>query len=244
MGILIVSLGLALLPSIILVYYFYKKDSLKPEPTKMIRRAFFLGVLAIIPAILLEIALSSLERNVNPWIGAFMKAFVVAALVEELSKFFILWLFLYKNPNFDEVMDGIVYMAVVSLGFAGFENVMYSGGDIGTGIFRAFTAVPGHAIWSGIMGYYVGLAKMRKSNATGYILKGLFLGVLYHGLYDFVLFAGSDRRLSGEYLWLVLLIAPILVFGGFHLRKLIALAKKEDAEIVKSQIGSIPMNGG
>jgi protease PrsW len=243
MGLMIISLVLATLPALILVYYFYKKDNLKPEPTKMIRRAFLFGILSIIPALILELALSFLEQSPSPWTSAFMKAFVVAALIEELSKLLILRIFLYNNPNFDEVMDGIVYMAIVSLGFAGFENVMYSGGNIGTGIFRAFTAVPGHAIWSGIMGYYVGLAKIRKTSPARYIMTGLTLGILYHGAYDFVVFAGSDERLSDNYYWLAFLIIPILLLGGFHLRALMKKAKKEDLEITNAQIAAAPPAG-
>jgi RsiW-degrading membrane proteinase PrsW (M82 family) len=141
----------------------------------------------------------------------------------------VLRLFLYKNPNFDEVMDGIVYMAIVSLGFAGFENIMYSAGDIGTGFIRAFTAVPGHAMWSGIMGYYIGCAKIRKTNTAIYFLNGLAWGILYHGLYDFFLFSGSNPELANRYIWLALLIFPVLIVGWIHLRRLIKKAKAEDA---------------
>ncbi len=230
MVMILLSLALALLPAFVLVFYFYKKDSLKREPTKMIRRAFLFGILSTLPAIVIELNLGFLEDTPNPWLASFTKAFIVAALVEELSKLAVLRIFIYKNPNFDEIMDGIVYMAIVSLGFAGFENVMYAGGDMGVGLVRAFTAVPGHAIWSGIMGYYIGLAKVRKEDPSRYVLTGLAWGVGYHGVYDFVLFAGTNESLSDEYFWLAFLIIPILVCGGIQLGRLMKKAKREDAE--------------
>jgi RsiW-degrading membrane proteinase PrsW (M82 family) len=228
MGMTLMSFTLALLPSLILVYYFNKKDSLKPEPKKMIRRAFFVGILSTIPAIIVELSISFLEQTPDPWLGSFMRAFVVAAFVEEMSKYVIFRLFIYNDANFDEIMDGILYMAIVSLGFAGFENVMYVvDGNISIGLLRAFTAVPGHAIWSGIMGYYIGLAKIQ--NTPKHILTGLSWGIAYHGAYDFVIFAGTNGELSDDWFWLTFLIIPILIIGAIHLGSLMKKAKLQDA---------------
>ena len=50
---------------------------------------------------------------------------------------------------------------MVALGFAAFENVkyVYSYG-FATGLVRAVTAVPGHAIFGVFMGYFYGYAKL------------------------------------------------------------------------------------
>jgi RsiW-degrading membrane proteinase PrsW (M82 family) len=121
-----------------------------------------------------------------------------------------------------------LYMAIVSLGFAGFENVMYVvDGNISIGLLRAFTAVPGHAIWSGIMGYYIGLAKIQ--NTPKHILTGLSWGIAYHGAYDFVIFAGTNGELSDDWFWLTFLIIPILIIGAIHLGSLMKKAKLQDA---------------
>lgn len=84
-------------------------------------------------------------------------------------------------------MDGILYTAAASLGFAMLENVLYVGTNIVTGIVRAFTAVPLHAIASGLMGYFVGRARFSRDHAPLWIVAGLALAVFIHGTYDWTL---------------------------------------------------------
>jgi RsiW-degrading membrane proteinase PrsW (M82 family) len=61
-------------------------------------------------------------------------------------------------------MDGVVYGAVASLGFATLENILYvTPNGFAVAAARAFTAVPGHALLGVIMGYYVGRAKFHSN---------------------------------------------------------------------------------
>jgi len=103
---------------------------------------------------------------------------------------------------------------MVSLGFAAFENVIYvMEGGLGVAIMRMFTAVPMHAAFAVIMGYYIGLSKYYKGNArTEKSLKGLLYAVLLHGFYDFVLFQDDIPLLK-------LLIFPLIVWAFFLCRK-------------------------
>lgn len=73
----------------------------------------------------------------------FVNAFFKVALVEEFSKFFFVRFILYRNKNFNEPFDGIVYAVMVSMGFATIENIIYvfQYGAM-TGVLRMFTAVP------------------------------------------------------------------------------------------------------
>ena len=222
-----ISIALAVLPAILLVLYFNKKDSLKKEPIGMIWFAFVLGILSVIPALILALSLTFLEDTKNVWILVFVQSFITASFVEEISKFGVFKLFIYKNKNFDEVTDGIIYMAIISLGFACLENILYSSGEIVTGLTRAITAVPGHAIWSGIMGYYFGLAKFSENSGFLFI-KGLTIGIIYHGLYDFFLFVGTNKDLTDEYFYFCLFIIPILIIGIIHIHKLLKKAKEID----------------
>lgn len=233
-----INLLIAVAPAILLVMYFYRKDSLKKEPKRLIVFTFFMGCVSVIPAVVMGLLLQFTEIFPNPWISSFAQAFITASFVEELAKLLILRIFIFNNKNFDEIMDGIVYMAILSLGFACLENVLYSIDNIAVGLLRAFTAVPGHAIWSGLIGYYVGLAKYKKMNVSSksstfkFFGIGLVIGIIYHGVYDFVLFTGSHAELTDEYGWLVFLIVPVLIGGALHLRMLIKKAKKRDQEYV------------
>ena len=74
------------------------------------------------------------------------------------------------------------------MGFAATENIFYVlEGGVETAIMRAFTAVPAHATFAILMGYYMGKAKF-SNNRIILNLTGLFLAALFHGTYDFFLF--------------------------------------------------------
>src|SRR5258707_262324 len=85
---------------------------------------------------------------------------------------------------------GIVYAVSVSLGFAGLENILYvmnSENGVATGIMRMFTAVPAHATFAVLMGYFMGIAKHEKGKAH-YVWYGLGAATLFHGAYDYFWF--------------------------------------------------------
>ena len=91
----------------------------------------------------------------------------MAGLVEEYLKLTVVRLTAYRAPAFDEVMDGVVYTVVAGMGFACLENVLYvMGGSLATALVRAFTAVPLHAVASGLMGYSLGRARFAASPAA------------------------------------------------------------------------------
>jgi len=195
----------AALPSVILVVMFYRADRARPEPVGLIGRSVLYGFLATLPAIALELVVDVPASVLPGVLGIAWTAFITAALVEEGIKYFFLRKFMEKNRAFDEVMDGIVYAACISLGFAFAENLMYgmSGGWIL--VFRAFTAVPMHASATGIMGYWIGLAKREADpeKALGHRRTGFMSALAIHGLYDFFLFYGSFLALGAVVVLLV-----------------------------------------
>ena len=154
---------IALLPAVVLVVYIYRKDRTDKEPPALLAKLLGYGALSCLPAIVVELILSAvIERlNVrNVCLGYFLEAFVVAGLTEETCKFLFLRT-TWRSPAFDYQFDAIVYAVMVALGFAAFENVkyVYSYG-FATGLVRAVTAVPGHAIFGVFMGYFYGYAKL------------------------------------------------------------------------------------
>lgn len=216
------NLFLSIAPAILLLIYFYKKDVLKPEPYQSIRRAFIIGLFVIFPAVFIGNYLTNFENYFPFWLSIAFKSFITAGFVEEGLKLLAVYLFIYRRDEFDEAVDGIIYTITVSLGFAAFENVMYSINDTTIAILRAFTAVPGHAIWSGIMGFYVGLAKIKNKNI--YLIQGFFWAVFLHGLYDFFVFSQT---------YLVFLIFPLLIISFYILKSMIKRAFIIDRERMK-----------
>ena len=150
-----------ILPSALLIFYFVRSDKFQ-EPSFQILKIFFFGILITVPAFFINTYLSFfLETNTNisePLIGSFL----TAAPVEEGLKFFILFYFVYRMKDFNEPVDGIVYGVSVSLGFATLENIYYvyvlpdyfETTPLSLAILRAFSAVPAHAAFGAIMGYF------------------------------------------------------------------------------------------
>jgi protease PrsW len=216
MNYLFLNISLAVIPAIFLLIFFYNKDKQKKEPVSLVLKVFIFGFISVLPAILIELFISQFLSAGSRFLSAFIKAFIVAALVEEGIKLQTVMLTAYQNKNFDEHTDGIVYAITASLGFAVFENIFYSFGPVSILILRGITAIPLHAVASGIMGYYIGKSKFGESNLK---YKGLFLAILIHGLYDFFLFYGS---------WLPVLIIPLLIISGGVVLKLYKTALRQD----------------
>ncbi len=206
---LLINTLCAIIPAFLLVLYFYKRDRQQKEPVRLIWKVFILGFLSVIPAVVIELLLEPFAAMSNPLQSAFARAFIVAALVEEGLKLTVIKLYVYKKPEFDEITDGIVYAVTASMGFACFENLLYSTGGLSTVLLRAVTAVPLHALASGIMGYYIGLAKFGESKG---LVKGLAAAVLIHGLYDFLLF--TDMAIG-------FLVIPLLIISWIILKRLL-----------------------
>jgi len=185
-------IALAIAPGIAICLYFFYKDVYNKEPRFNLLICFILGGLAILPAIGFE---NSLTGTLNGTVsGAAIFAYAVVAFSEEFSKFLGLRLFAYNQKSFDEPLDGIVYAVMVSMGFATVENVKYilqtaPGTELQLGIMRMLTAVPAHATFAVIMGYYVGKAKFDAKNSTALMFMGLIGAIFLHGTYDFFLFA-------------------------------------------------------
>jgi RsiW-degrading membrane proteinase PrsW (M82 family) len=188
-----IALILAAAPALLLLRYYYRQDRARPEPKRLVLKVFIYGLISAFVAIPLELFVGSFRElfSAHPAAYAAFKAFVVAALVEEYLKLTVVRMFAYRDPAFDEIMDGVVYTVVASLGFACMENVLYlMGGTLLTAVMRAVTAVPLHATASGLMGYHVGRAKFaRSATAERWLLtRGLLTAVVIHGTYDFLLF--------------------------------------------------------
>jgi protease PrsW len=195
MTMLLISLALALLPAWLLIRYFVNNDKY-PEPPQLIKKTFWRGVGTVIPVLIVALPLSIFEEEIqNLFLRAAYKAFATAAIPEEFFKYCVLYYFCSKLKEFDEPIDGIVYGATVSLGFAALENVIYSIGDIGTGLLRAVTAVPGHAAWGGIMGYHFARSHFA-GQRPGFFHKALFVPILLHGFYDLFLFVIVEISVS------------------------------------------------
>lgn len=185
----LILLALALAPGMAIVLYIYWKDTHEKEPVGLLLRSFLFGTLSIFVTLLISSVIDLFVEIDEQSVGEqAVHAFLIVALVEEFSKFIFVRGILYRNNNFNEPMDGIVYAVMVSMGFATFENILYVyQGGVATAIARMLTAVPAHATFGVLMGYYLGKAKFEHKKSY-YAWHALGVATLFHGAYDYFLF--------------------------------------------------------
>lgn len=186
---ILILLAIALAPGVAIGVYIYLKDHHEREPLGLLLRSFLFGVLSIFVTLIISLIIEQFitidEASLSEQA---VHAFLIVALVEEFSKFIFVRGILYNNKHFNEPFDGIVYSVMVGMGFATFENILYAiNGGFGTAIMRMFTAVPAHAAFAVLMGFYLGKAKFEHKKSY-YALHALAVATLFHGAYDYCLF--------------------------------------------------------
>ena len=185
----VLLLQLAIAPGVFIMTFIYLKDRYEREPAALLWKSFFYGVASVVVTLGLSSAIYPLVK-IDPVSVSdqAISAFLLVALVEEFSKFIFIRGVLYQNENFNEPFDGIVYSVMVGMGFATLENIMYVlDGGFGVGFLRMFTAVPAHASFAVLMGFFLGKAKFG-SNSLFYSGLALLSATLLHGAYDFFFF--------------------------------------------------------
>lgn len=190
---------LAVLPIFLLLVFVYTKDHTR-EPIKLLSGLFVLGILSCALVLLITMVISYLFPFLGAnlldegFLGVFIYSFFRVALLEELCKWIMLYFGGYKNKEFDETFDIIVYSVFVSLGFAFLENIVFIlfSGNIESLILRAIISVPGHACFGIFMGYYLSIArqynkKKDRNKKIENIILSIIIPVSVHGLFDFCL---------------------------------------------------------
>lgn len=209
-------------PALLAMWLVDRLDRKRPEPASLRRKVAVFGALSVIPVLIIDaILLAALRGSLEPdftYNGAMFKAFIAAAAVEELCKVGVIYWIVWRRPEFDERLDGIVYASRAGLGFAFVENVLYvmvaSGGGMEHALtvagLRAVLAVPGHAMWSAMIGYFA--ARRRFDRKGPGFIGGYLLAVAMHGAYDYAIFAQAPLRLEGHGgLGTGLLVVPLLL---------------------------------
>lgn len=200
---LYVSFGV--LPSFAWLFYYLQKD-LHPEPKRMIVKVFIFGALSTIPVFLLEISLSWLLNKFqsvspipfSPFFFNIVKWFIVIALIEEVLKYLIVKLAVFKSHELDEPLDIMLYMVVGALGFAALENILYLFSPVGAMTFgtiiqttatisfiRFIGATFLHTLCSALIGYFWAWSLLEPHKRKILLVCGIFLAVFSHGFYNF-----------------------------------------------------------
>lgn len=212
---------IALLPIVLFCYLIYRVDKYEKEPLRPLLIAFALGALITIPTIYIEEAIVNAGWFDMASIGqVFLYAFVGVALVEELLKGLVFFIYPFRSKYLDEPFDGVVYMVMVAMGFAAVENINYVlEFGIETGLLRGLTAVPAHVTFGIISGYYFGRAKFEHHHRIALIVLGFLAAIFFHTLYDFLILQDFSQYLmlgSALGVYLLAVLGFFMVRNALH----------------------------
>ncbi|HEY3291568.1 MAG TPA: PrsW family glutamic-type intramembrane protease [Anaerolineae bacterium] len=186
---LVIGVVLALIPALLWMYMFYQLDSAEPEPVTDVAKIFIVG-LALASAI--GIPLTDQLFRIHDWLyrdvltTALGSIFIIGG-VEAFIVFATVRFFIYDEPEFDERADGVIYGTAAGLGYATALNLQFIlanyGVALGSGeIFVAETALA-HAAMGGLLGYFLGKAKMQHEPVwwlpIGFVVAMALNGLIY-----------------------------------------------------------------
>ena len=249
---ILATILLACIPAIIWGFIFYKKDEVYRPKAK---QTFLLGMTAVIPILLYKWSWNFLPQiNVFNYTNNFqadvfdftpylylpvgtLLAFMFVGVIEEYMKHLVVMR--ADQGFFRNIDDAIEFSIIAALGFAFVENILYfyyiwtyQGVEIlmVSFVFRAIFSTFAHILFSGIFGYYYGIAyfaepiwseeqrqgrhkiydffhkimhfKSDRVFAREKITEGLFLAVVLHGAFNILL----EMNLT-------FFMIPFLVFG-------------------------------
>lgn len=214
----IILIIISILPVIGLAYYIYDKDFEK-ESSSLLFKLIIGGILIVIPAASIELLAGSLFPDTYFMTQTQFLVYILIdiAFVEEIFKWFMVYIFSYNNREFDYMYDAIVYSSFVSLGFASVENMLYViSSSMHIGLLRALISVPAHASFGIIMGFFIAYAKKcdikgKDLKAAIYLMCSIIVPSMAHGIYDYCLFIGNDFYITIFKVFIILLFAVSLI---------------------------------
>lgn len=189
--------ALAILPVPVYLAVALWLDRFEPEPGWMLSRSFFWGATsAVFLALLVNSAVADAAvRSFGDGAGEAAAALLSAPLVEELAKAVVLVQFFRRYPDeFDDVTDGVVYAAMVGLGFAMVENIQYYGQglrDMGgmpyhVLVVRGVLSPYAHPLFTAMTGIGLGVAREAAAGRLRRLapLAGFLAAVTLHFLWN------------------------------------------------------------
>jgi RsiW-degrading membrane proteinase PrsW (M82 family) len=236
---MVVGVILAIVPSAVWLYFFYRQDRLEPEPKARIAAVFLL-------ALLLTDAVGL--RLIDDWfqVRAWAPADTITSLLASILIVGFTWqaityaavrLLVYNTPEFDERMDGIVYGTVAGLGVATLLNlnhVIANGGvALAPGIIQVVTTALAQASFSGLLGYFMAEAKF-EHKPVWWVPLGLFIAAVLNGLFSWLFSEVSADGLTVSP-WRSLLLGVVVALAVFAL--LLALMRRAMQETLAEAAG-------
>jgi RsiW-degrading membrane proteinase PrsW (M82 family) len=215
-GIPLILMGMifSVIPAVIWLYFFYRLDRLEAEPKGLVIGVFVMG--ALITAALHDFIINDIfnvsDWQYNSWWGHLFGGILIVGFVEQIIVYAAVRYMVFRNPEFDERVDGVIYSVAAGLGLATVLNFYYvfrsEGVDLDIGSIRMVINAMAYASFAGIMGYFIGQARFEKTPIY-YMPMGITIAAVFNGFFWFLLDRTFDGGLSHNR-WGDLILATII----------------------------------
>lgn len=213
-------------------------DRYEKEPKWMLGAAFLWGATG---AVFFAFIFNSINGAIFGAMGgqgaAELGGSVISApFVEELAKAVALFLFFFwKKDEFDNVIDGVIYAAMVGLGFAMTENVSYYGAALqqhgvgGTFFVRGILAPFSHPLFTAMTGIGLGIARETTKKPLQLLapVAGLSLAMGLHATWNL------SANFGGAFLGVYILV---MVPTFFAVVGLVLYAQGRERRIIRANL--------
>ena len=232
----------AVLPSPLYLMLALRIDRYEPEPLRLLAWAFFWGASAatFIALIVNSIGQEIVGASFGSDVGEIYGSSISAPIVEESAKGAVLFaIYRWRRSEFDGVLDGITYAAMVGLGFATTENVLYYGkaaveGGVplaATFFFRGLMSPFTHPVFTSMTGIGLGVAltTTKRSRKLLAPAAGLLTAMLLHSLWNTAATVGGGAAFFGVFFLVMVPVFTALIV-------VIAAQQRRERRIIAEQL--------
>jgi len=198
-----VGVGMALVPALLWLFFFYKQDQREPEPKEKVIQVFILGALL---AAAVGIPLVDTVFNISSWIYEsvvvnLLGAILVVGFTQEFLKFAAVRFSIFGSREFDERTDGIIYATAAGLGYATVLNVAFivnsGGANLGMAAIRLVLTALAQASFAGVTGYFLGREKLER-RPLWWLPLGVLISAVLNGLFFTLWGSLSTATIRGQ----------------------------------------------
>lgn len=233
------NIFLAFIPPILWLTFYLREDR-HPEPKLLLLLTFAGGMASAFIALAVELFVLGREGITGGLLSLATTPFIfftVIALIEEYLKYLPVKFLVVERPDFDEPVDGMIYMMTSALGFAAVENALFIlpfffdivkdvvailpltqenivlSFDVAANRFLGANLL--HALSSGIIGFFLAKTWFHP-HRRHFIFIGIVLATFLHAIFNYLILVREVLPQGTFYIILLLAVMAIMVFVDFE----------------------------
>lgn len=205
-AVIFISFLAAAIPTGIYISIIYWADRYEKEPFWLLSATFLWGA---IPGVILAFVLNSmlglpiyLLAADTTFSDTAVAVFIAPIVEESIKGAALLFIFVFWQQEIDSPLDGIIYGAMVGLGFAMVENIYYFWNEFQAGgleawsvniFLRSFVFGLNHALFSSMTGLGIALARLSPNLSVKIVapILGWLTAVFLHFIHNLTILQGG-----------------------------------------------------